>query len=134
MLKYHSAHVGYIFNTGANLVIDSDSADKAGEKAPDFEKVDFSTIVPPVQETTPEATTPAETTAAETTAAETTAADTTAKDTTAAETTAKAPEETTGTNAGTTDKKGCGSVVGGTIALIVSVACGAMLITRKKED
>ena len=56
------------------------------------------------------------------------------KDTTAAETTVKAPEETTGTNAGTTDKKGCGSVVGGTIALIVSVACGAMLIARKKED
>ena len=138
LMKYHSTLVGYIYNTDANLVIDANSADKAGEKAPEFEKVDFSTIVPPVQETTPEATTPAETTAAETTAAETTAkdttaADTTAKETTAADTTAKTPEETTGTNAGT-EKKGCGSVVGGTIALIVSVACGAMLIARKKED
>ena len=139
LMKYHSTLVGYIYNTNANLVIDANSADKAGEKAPDFEKVDFSTVKPPVQETTPEATTPAETTAADTTAADTTAADTTAadttaKDTTAAETTVKTPEETTGTNAGTTDKKGCGSVVGGTIALIVSVACGAMLIARKKED
>jgi hypothetical protein len=138
LMKYHSTLVGYIYNTNANLVIDANSADKAGTTAPEFEKVDFSTIVPPVQETTPEATTPAETTAAETTAAETTAkdttaADTTAKDTTAADTTAKTPEETTGTNAGT-EKKGCGSVVGGTIALIVSVACGAMLIARKKED
>ena len=52
---------------------------------------------------------------------------------TAADTTAKAPEETTGTE---TDpaKKGCGSAVGGTIALIIAVAGGAMLIYRKKED
>ena len=140
LMKYHSALVGYIFNTGANLVIDSDSADKAGEKAPDFEKVDFSAIVPPaVEDTTPEVTTPEVTTPEETTTEEattpevTTEADTTAKETTAADTTAKAPEETTGTDAGA-DEKGCGSVVGGTIALIIAVAGGAMLITRKKED
>ena len=131
MMKYHSALVGYIYNTGANLVIDAASADKAGETAPTFEKVDFSSIKPttPPEETTPEETTTEEVTTPEVTTPE----ETTAKDTTAAETTAKTPEETTGTGADT-EKKGCGSVVGGAIALIVSVAGGAMMVVRKKKD
>lgn len=130
LMKYHSALVGYIYNTDANLVIDAASANKAGETAPTFEKVDFSSIKPttPPEETTPEETTPEETTPEVTTPEETTA-----KDTTAAETTAKTPEETTGTGADT-EKKGCGSVVGGAIALIVSVAGGAMMVVRKKKD
>ena len=49
------------------------------------------------------------------------------------ETTAKADDETTGTTE-PAKKKGCKSVVGGSIALIVAIAGGAMLLNRKKED
>ncbi len=47
--------------------------------------------------------------------------------------TTKKDEETTA--AGKDDnKKGCGSVVGGSIAVIIAIAGGAMFLTRKKED
>ena len=46
--------------------------------------------------------------------------------------TTKAEEETTGKD--DDEKKGCGSVVGGSIAVIIALAGGAMFLTRKKED
>ena len=47
--------------------------------------------------------------------------------------TTKKDEETTA--AGKDDKKkGCGSVVGGSIAVIIAIAGGAMFLSRKKED
>jgi hypothetical protein len=50
------------------------------------------------------------------------------------ETTAPADEETTAAGKDDNKKKGCGSVVGGSIAVIIAIAGGAMFLTRKKED
>lgn len=125
LMKYHSTLAGYIFNTGAVLTIGEDSKDLKGQTAPTFEKVTMPEV------TTPEETTPEETTTEEATTPEETTTEevTTAKKDTE---TTKAPAETDDKT--TTDKGGCGSIVSGSVALIVSIACGAMMIVRKKED
>lgn len=125
LMKYHSTLAGYIFNTGAVLTIGEDSKDLKGQTAPTFEKVTMPEV------TTPEETTPEETTTEEATTPEETTTEevTTAKKDTE---TTKAPADTDDKT--TTDKGGCGSIVSGSVALIVSIACGAMMIVRKKED
>ena len=40
----------------------------------------------------------------------------------------------TTTTAPTTTEEGCASVIGGSVALILAIACGAACVIRKKED